>query len=414
MSTDIKGNTATHILILCFSSFFAMTGISVISPLIPEMKSFFQVSYANTGLIISAFGVARLIIDIPAGFLCDKISKKKLMISGILVLITGSIYAANSPTFFHIVTARIVMGIGSCLISTVALIWVLSLSSPDNRATYMSYNQSAHLTGSSIFPMVGGYLGRIYGWRAGFYFCAAAAAISLILISVFTREKIHAKSGADIGHSKKEKATLREFFFNNKSFLMLLALYYASFAIFFNRTGFRNTVIPLYGRDKLDLDPAYIGTVLTIAALTSLIVTMPGGILADKFGKKKILLPGLTLIALGNLSFLFASDFVKFILATMLLSTGAMGSAIPGAILVDIVHPSIQGRIIGIYRFIGDVGFIVGPIFLGTLLDYFGYSAAIFVTASTVFVAILVCAIFVESAPVQRSNCIEAGSLSKN
>ena len=48
-------------------AFFVMMGVSIISPVLPAYALGFGVSLGLVGLLISAFAVARVLLDIPQG-----------------------------------------------------------------------------------------------------------------------------------------------------------------------------------------------------------------------------------------------------------------------------------------------------------------------------------------------------------
>ena len=68
-------------------------GLSVIAPILPYYAETFNVNYTLVGLVVAAFGIARMLIDLPAGFLAQKYDKKSLMIMGLLLVSMSSIMA---------------------------------------------------------------------------------------------------------------------------------------------------------------------------------------------------------------------------------------------------------------------------------------------------------------------------------
>jgi len=53
--------------ILCIQVMFVMVGMGLVSPILPQYARAFGVNITMVGLLITIFGVARLIVDIPAG-----------------------------------------------------------------------------------------------------------------------------------------------------------------------------------------------------------------------------------------------------------------------------------------------------------------------------------------------------------
>ena len=68
-------------------------GVSIISPVLPQYALSFSVPVALVGWAVSAFALARVVMDIPAGLLADHFGKKKIMILGLVLIILSSIGA---------------------------------------------------------------------------------------------------------------------------------------------------------------------------------------------------------------------------------------------------------------------------------------------------------------------------------
>ncbi len=99
----------------------ANLGNSIISPAMAAIKDEFGASAGEVGLIASGFGLGRLAMDLPAGYLTDRLSAARLFLLGIVVLGGTAILAALSTSLQQLILARTAMGFGSAIMSTVAL-----------------------------------------------------------------------------------------------------------------------------------------------------------------------------------------------------------------------------------------------------------------------------------------------------
>ena len=74
-------------------TFLVMLGLSIVSPILPDYAESFQVSYTLVGFAISSFAIARMLLEVPAGFLSRRYDKRMIMIFGLIVIVISSIIA---------------------------------------------------------------------------------------------------------------------------------------------------------------------------------------------------------------------------------------------------------------------------------------------------------------------------------
>jgi MFS transporter, DHA1 family, multidrug resistance protein len=149
------------------------------------------------------------------------------------------------------------------------------------------------------------------------------------------------------------------------------------------RTGGIFTVIPILARDRLGLSADRIGVGLALASLAGLALIYPAGALADRYGRKAIIVPATILAAGAFMLVLAASSYGWFLVACVVWSvaTGAAGAA-PAAYAVDVAPAGMNAVAMSTYRMLSDFGYVVGPIALGVLADFFGASVALTVAAT--------------------------------
>lgn len=111
----------------------------------------------------------------------------------------------------------------------------------------------------------------------------------------------------------------------------------------------------------------------------------PSGWLADRWGRKRIMVAGLLAQALLSLVYLFITDPALFV--ALRFAEGAAGAAVlpsARALIADTVAPEERGRAYGLFSASFNAGFLIGPA-LGGLLANVSYAS--------VFVAAVVCRI---------------------
>jgi MFS family permease len=136
------------------------------------------------------------------------------------------------------------------------------------------------------------------------------------------------------------------------------------------RSGIRSTLIPIYGIDEVGLTATEVGSVLSYATLTNLLLTVPMGYAIDLLGRKPVIIWNILLLAATNLSFVFAKDYWTMSLAAIVLGMASAGAGqAPSSLAVDATYNERRGLAMGFYRLISDVGSMIGPVFLSGIAD---------------------------------------------
>ena len=173
---------------LSIAAFMVMTGVSIISPILPAYAASFGIPYALIGIIISSFAIARTFLDIPAGVVAYRLGMKKFMAIGLLLIAASSFVAGYAPTYETLLVARILEGAGSAIYTTVSMTLVAVVSPPERRGATLSFYMSMMLLGTVSGPVIGGFISETWGMSAPFYTYAAFGLISLIIITAAVKE----------------------------------------------------------------------------------------------------------------------------------------------------------------------------------------------------------------------------------
>jgi len=161
-----------------------------------------------------------------------------------------------------------------------------------------------------------------------------------------------------------------------------------SFSTFFARTGGLFNVIPLMAEDQIGLAPDQIGLGIGMISIVGLVLVYPSGMLVDRFGRKAVIIPSTIFSAAAMILFPFVDSFTGFLVASLLwaASSGVAGAS-PAAYAADLAPKGRVGPAMGLYRTIADLGYVVGPLLLGTISDVASPKAALFFTAGLLMVS---------------------------
>jgi MFS family permease len=352
------------ILNLSLVSGCVILGVTIISPVLPQYALSFDIPVALVGWAVSAFALARLVTDIPAGLLADRFGRKRIMVSGLVLIILSSVGAGTASNYAWLIFARIVGGIGSALYMISATTWVVQVSAGNSRGRYMSLYTGLVFAGTAFGPTVGGYTAAHFGLNAPFFAYAVFGLAGLVAT-------LPLKEITDSRQATRSKMRMKDIFslLSKRSFMLVNC---AVLALFFLRTGVRGTLVPLYASLNLGLPEDRIGLLLTVAALGTAASTFPSGWLSDKVGRKIPMMACLFLSGVAALLIPWQGTLAGLmgIMAFYGVATGLQGSI--AAWPADVAPKDRLGTSMGVYRVMGDIGMVLGPITASYIADYTG------------------------------------------
>jgi len=135
-------------------------------------------------------------------------------------------------------------------------------------------------------------------------------------------------------------------------------------------------LFPLYLFTCARLGPEVVGTVVSLSVFGRLTALWFGGVVSDRWGRMRVLIPGLLVYAalLAGISQLM--DPILLVVCSFAIgATAGFVAAVPTALASGQVEPALQGVAIGWIRTMSDTGQVVGPLLMGAFADAFDLSA---------------------------------------
>ncbi len=351
-----------------------MAGNGIVAPVLPLYAMEFGVGGALVGMLITLFGVGRLVANIPAGILSEKFGRRPFLSAGPALIAVGAVGAALADSFEMLLLWRFVQGIGSGIYMTTSAAVLVQLSTPGKRGHVMALYQGFLLLGAGVGPALGGVLAARYGSAAPFWGYAILATAALILVLVAFREPSEPdpSEADDVNAPSSMRSFLR-----NRAYVLLCMV---TFWIFFTRTAAQWLAMPLLGNQRFGLSVDLIGLALTAAAVANAAMLPLVGPATQRFGAVTVSALSTSLVAGALLAVALADDPAIYwgAFVVMGIGSGFNGPSVAAAI-ADITPSNLFGPAMGTQRAIADGGFVIGPILVGLIHDLtpFGYSGAL-------------------------------------
>ena len=143
----------------------------------------------------------------------------------------------------------------------------------------------------------------------------------------------------------------------------------------------------------LGAPPTIIGLMGSIGSLMLGLVRIPGAYIADKYGRRQIIVTMTFVIAFSYLFYIFALDW-KFVLVGMILSSLALiYQPALDAILADSIPPEKRGMGYAAVNVIPSIPTIFAPVIAGYLVETYGIVAGMRLVYSVILFCMLIAAL---------------------
>jgi MFS family permease len=126
--------------------------------------------------------------------------------------------------------------------------------------------------------------------------------------------------------------------------------------------------LTLYLRQKLGISMAQIALVFTLNAITSLAAGMVGGLLADRLGRRVVILVSLASTSVVLFLMGIAGSYIQMVVLTGAIGiTGPLFQPARDAMLADLIGPDRRAEAYSVLRVSSNLGFAIGPAIGGFL-----------------------------------------------
>lgn len=336
---------------------------------------------------IIAFGLAKALTNLAAGTLTARFRRKQLLVAGWLLGVPVPFALAWAPSWEWIIAANVLLGLNQGLTWSMTVNMKIDLVGPSRRGLATGLNEAAGYTAVGATALLTGYLASSYGLRPvpeliGAVFVAAGLALTIAVRDTAAHVALelaqHTKP-LPSGESTGLAATFARTSWRNRS------LRGASQAGLVNNLndGLTWGVFPLLFTDH-GLGIAAVGLIKGLYPILWGIGQIPTGHLADRIGRKPLIVTGMLVQAAGLVLALALLDapLLAGILSAVALGLGtAMVYPALIASVSDHAHPTWRANALGTYRFWRDIGYAAGALIAGILADLVGLNATVIAAA---------------------------------
>lgn len=357
-------------------------GFGAIIPVLPLYAQSFGVAVSAIGMAVAIYGLARVFVAVPSGQLSDRLGRRPTLAIGGIISAVGSFWCAAATAYPEFIVARFVSGAGAGIILTTGQVVLADISTPERRGRIISIYQGCFLFAVGVGPLPGGLLAEHFGLAAPFQAYGFASLLATLIAWFAVKETRGLQAvGVSIGGSGLFSIVTQIRHLMRQVGFVLVSIISLSNA--FSRTGGLFVIVPVYASLRLGLSVAEIGFGLALGSLLGLLAAYPSGILVDRYGRKVVIVPATVISGASMLFFLLAPNYGWFMAACGVWGIAAsVGGTAPAAYAADSAPPGMNAAAMSTFRMVGDLGYVIGPIVLGFVVDAQGPETGLVLAAS--------------------------------
>ena len=358
----------------------------------PLIKSELALSDTALGLLGSAFMLSYLLCAPLFGWLSNRFGRSTLAAGGLALWSLATVAAGLATVYSGLLAARAVVGVGEASFGTVSPGLIADFFTKERRGKIISIFYLAIPVGSALGYLLGGYLGREYGWHAAFLLVGVPGLL-LVLPVWFIRTPGQPSSAVDLDEAASPDYLSLA---TNRSFVVTtLAMAAMTFAIGGLAQWTPSFLNRMHGLDVGRANILFGG----ITVISGIIGTLVGGALGDRL-QRKSRAGFLTVSAWG---FLLGTPFLVWSICSPTVA-GCLGALFCAetflffntgplnTVILDVNRHPLRAMAFAVnIFFIHALGDAVSPALLGWLSDRTDLRISLLITPVAVIVAAVFC-----------------------
>jgi MFS family permease len=326
------------------------------------------------GILIGAQGLLRIAVNLPAGIMCDRFSRRKIIVLTTLVTVPAALSFGLAQNWWQVLPGMLVIVLGNLGTPSFSSYLADAGTETDRgRAFAMVYTFGPSVA-LIVSPVTGGWLADATAMRFVFFASSAFYLASTLILMLI--------SNRPLAHHGGVAATYREAF----AVPVVRAIGFLQFGVL-AVLAIGTTLLTNYLKEAHGVGVGMVGWLGSIAAVGSMLLSLTVGRVAWMTPIRAIAVAPLFVGLLCGVTLLTGNPII---LAVAFLGRGGFMVAwsLFAAVLSETTPARLQSRAFAISEFLGAIGFALAPVAAGALYGWNrGLPLAITVVATPVLAA---------------------------
>ncbi|CAB3688303.1 MULTISPECIES: MFS transporter [Achromobacter] len=371
----------------------------------PALKDEFGLDTVHEGLILSAFGWTYAAMQIPGGWLVDRVSPRVLYAAALILWSAATFFMGFAGSFVILFVLRLAVGALEAPAYPINNRVVTTWFPEKERATAIGFYTSGQFVGLAFLTPVLAWLQHHYGWHMVFVSTGLLGIVWGVLWYLIYREprqfkgtnaaeiELIQQGGGVVDLDRNARAKKAPFDWNDLALVMtkrkLWGVYLGQFCLT-STLWFFLTWFPTYLVKYRGMDFIKSGFLASVPFLAAFVGVLCSGVLSDFLirrgatvglaRKLPIILGLLISTSMIGANFTDSTPWVIFFLAVAFFGNGL--ASITWSLVSTLAPVRLLGLTGGVFNFVGNLSSICTPIVIGFLVSKDSFAPAIVYVSS--------------------------------
>ncbi len=339
-----------YVILSC--SLVGVMGVSMVSPVLPELRNVFGVTDSEVGLVITAYTLPGVFLTPFMGLVADRVGRRRVVVPLLFVFGVSGASIAFVSEFWAIIALRLAQGVGASGLITLSITLIGDLYEGPQRNAVLGLNGSTISAGAAFYPLLGGSL-AVIRWEVPFLFFGVAVGMGTVAAAALPEP-----DGIEPTATREYIGRLGDVLTDSTS----LWLYAATFSALFIYYGSVLTSVPLVLNAEFGLGSGAIGPILSVTALSAAVVSSRYEGIASYVDSRRLVALGFCAYGLALLGLWVAPSPLAVALVLVVFGGGNVVTLLSiDASIMSIAPDDLRAGMMGLRTSAFRLGQTVGP-----------------------------------------------------
>jgi MFS family permease len=350
-------------------------GNGAVMPVVALSALHLGASAAEAAFMLALMGIGRVLGDVPAARLAQRIGDRRAMIVASALAVVAFVACLMASNLATLGAALIVVG-GATAVFYLARHSYLTVTAPVAlRARAMSTLAGSHRIGLFIGPFIGAGVIALTDVQGAYLLAVVTSAATGGLLLLVRDVEHEPEQSLPQGPSGSWNLLVRY----RRLFLTLGVGILSVGAV----RAARQTVLPLWA-DHLHISAETTSLIFGVAGAVEMLIFYPAGRIMDTHGRLAIAVPSMVILGGAMMCLPLSTGVLSLTLVAVVMSIGnGIGSGIMMTIGADAAPVAERVRFLGLWRVFSDSGNAAGPVLVSVVATAWTLAIAVVTVGAT-------------------------------